>query len=54
MKVPHNKLSFHRAKRANFKALIKGVTNLFLVYDMVDEENIDIIKKQLKMHQIEV
>lgn len=54
MNDPHNNLSFHGAKRANFKGLIKGGTNQFLDFDMVDEENIDDVKKQLKVHQIDV
>lgn len=49
----HN-LLFHGAKKANVKALIVGGAKLFLDYDMTYQENIDVVKKQLKIHQIEI
>ncbi|MFX1438421.1 MAG: CheR family methyltransferase [Promethearchaeota archaeon] len=50
----YNNLLFHGAKKTNIKALIVGGAKLFLDYDMTYQENIDAVKKELEIYQIEI
>ncbi len=50
----YNNLLYHGANKRNIKALIVGGAKLFLDYDMTYQENIDNIKRELELRQIEI
>ena len=49
-----NNLIYHGAKEPNISAMIVGGAKLFLEYDKTYQENIEIVKKELRLLDIEV
>jgi len=54
VKELYNSLIYNGGNISNIKALIVGGAKLFLDYDMTYQENVDSVKKELKLNQIEI
>jgi len=50
----YNNLIYNGGNKSSIKALIVGGAKLFLDYDMTFQENVDAIKRELELNQIEI